>query len=159
MVGANMAFSRAVLEKVGGFDPELGPGALGFGDDSLFASQILKAGFRVHNGTDVVLEHHFEESRLMREAWLDAAERRGRSHAYRGHHWEHWNCRFSLLKEMLATRRLDRWRSENAEKIRPEGCEGEELDLVFNLALVRAHVRESQRSRNYDKHGLTKKVG
>jgi glycosyltransferase involved in cell wall biosynthesis len=29
LIGANMAFSKQVLEKVPGFDPELGPGALG----------------------------------------------------------------------------------------------------------------------------------
>jgi cellulose synthase/poly-beta-1,6-N-acetylglucosamine synthase-like glycosyltransferase len=34
MNGANMAFSRRVLAKVPGFDPELGPGALGFWDEA-----------------------------------------------------------------------------------------------------------------------------
>ena len=47
MIGANMGFSREVLEKVPAFDPELGPGALGFMDDSLFALQMKAAGFHL----------------------------------------------------------------------------------------------------------------
>lgn len=156
MVGANMAFARRVLDKVPGFDPELGPGASGFGDDALFASQLLAAGFRIVDGMDVSIEHHFDASRLTRASWLGAAEKRGRSHAYRGHHWEHWGCRFGNLKILRAQARLAAWRARNKDKFHDEGCEREELDLVFDLALVRGHLEESGRERNYDRHGLVK---
>ena len=36
VVAANLAFSRRVLARVPAFDPELGPGALGFEDEVLF---------------------------------------------------------------------------------------------------------------------------
>jgi glucosyl-dolichyl phosphate glucuronosyltransferase len=157
MVGANMAFSRKVLEKVPAFDPELGPGASGFGDDALFASQLLAAGYGIHDAMDVSIEHHFDPSRLTRESWLTAAEKRGRSHAYRGHHWEHWGCRLGPLKIVRAQARLAAWRARNKDKLQDEGCDPEELDLVFDLALVRAHVEENKRPRNYERQGLVKK--
>ena len=156
MVGANMAFSRKVLQLVPCFDPELGPGAAGFGDDGLFASQLLAAGYKIHDGLDVVIEHHFDASRLTRESWLKAAEMRGNSHAYLGHHWEHWGCRFGRVKVLRAKARLATWRVRNGDRLHPEGCERAELDLVFELALARAHLKESARARNYDRHGLVK---
>ncbi len=156
MVGANMAFARRVLDKVPGFDPELGPGALGFGDDGLFASQLLAADYKIHDKLDVGIEHHFDASRLTRESWLKAAEMRGNSHAYLGHHWEHWGCRFGRVKVLRAKARLAAWRSHNGDMLLTEGCELEEMDLVFELALARAHLKESARARNYERHGLAK---
>jgi glycosyltransferase involved in cell wall biosynthesis len=156
MVGANMAFSRRVLQRVPCFDPELGPGAAGFGDDGLFASQLLAAGYRIHDGLDVRVEHHCEASRLQRESWLTAAEKRGNSHAYRGHHWEHWRCRFGRMKVLRAQANLAVWRSRNGDRFHPEGCEWEEMDLVFELALARGHLKESTRARNYERQGLMK---
>lgn len=154
LVGANMAVSREVFQKVPGFDPELGGGGLGFCEDGLFAGQLLAAGYRIAGRLDVCLEHHLDPSRLTRRAWLAAAENRGRSHAYRGHHWEHWPCRFGLLKVPLAKARLAWWRARNRDKIRDEGCEMEELDLVFRLGVAAGHLLESKRPRNYERHGL-----
>ena len=157
MVGANMAFSRKVLEKVPGFDPELGPGASGFGDDALLASQFVEAGYKIYDALDVSIDHHFEPTRLERDCWLGAAEKRGVSHAYRGHHWEHWGCRFGQLKVLRAKAKLAAWRSRNSSLMsEEEGCSCEELDLVFDLALVRGHLKESRRKRNYERHGLVK---
>ena len=41
LTGANMAFARRVLERVPAFDPELGQGALGSCEESLFSRQLL----------------------------------------------------------------------------------------------------------------------
>lgn len=156
LVGANMAVSRKVFSKVPGFDPELGGGGLGFCEDGLFAAQLLKAGFRFTDRFDVRIIHHPDPSRLLRSSWLDAAERRGYSHAYRGHHWEHWNCRLGWLKILKARRRLAKWRAAHPDHIRDEGCLMEELELVFSLGVVTGHLRESRRPRKYPKHGLVK---
>ena len=40
IVGANMAFRRAVLSKVPKFDIALGVGSLGFAEDTLFSRQL-----------------------------------------------------------------------------------------------------------------------
>jgi GT2 family glycosyltransferase len=45
LIGANMAVHRRVFSKVGGFDPEIGPGALGHAEDTLFSLQMRRAGF------------------------------------------------------------------------------------------------------------------
>jgi hypothetical protein len=156
LVGANMAIAREVFQQVPGFDPELGPGGTGFSDDHLLALQIMEAGYRIHDRTSVWVEHHFEPSRLGRASWLSAAVRRGVSQAYVGHHWEHWGCRFGWAKEMKAGARLAAWRAANHDAMTAEGCAVAELELVFGLALVRAHVSESKRPRNYERHGLVK---
>lgn len=156
MVGANMAFSRNVLQRVSGFDPALGPGASGFGDDGLFASQLLAAGYRIYDGMHVCIEHHFEPLRLKRESWLSAARRRGESHAYRGHHWEHWGCRLGRPRILRAAAKLMTWRMLNQDKLVEEGCDETELTLALDLAMLRSHVRASGRPRNYDRHGLTR---
>ena len=156
MVGANMAFSRKVMEKVPAFDEELGPGASGFGDDGLFSSQVIEAGFPIFDAMDVCIEHHPDPNRLDRASWIKAAEGRGRSQAYRGHHWEHWGCRMGALKVMKAQWNLSKWRKQHAALMTPEGCSLEELDLVFQLEMVRSHLKESKRVRNYDKRGLVK---
>ncbi len=156
MVGANMGFSRDVLRHVAGFDLELGPGALGFGCEELFASQLLEAGFRIHAVLQSSVEHHFDPDRLLRQSWLDAAIRRGHSHAYRGHHWEHWDSRFALPRYVQALSALTAWRLRNGGQQPAEGCSVTELELTFRCALLRAHLRERHRPRNYARHGLVK---
>ena len=53
MLGANMAFRRDVLQTVPAYDTELGPGALGFYDDSLFSMQMARAGLNIQSALDV----------------------------------------------------------------------------------------------------------
>ncbi len=87
LVGANMAFSRKVADALGGFDPELGAGALGFCEESLFALRLLDAGFRIRTACGVSVEHHFDLSRLTRSTLLKMASRMGQSAAYVDYHW------------------------------------------------------------------------
>ena len=88
MVGANMAFSRAVADRVGQFDAALGAGALGFFEEYLFCAQMLAAGFRLLTRLEISVEHHFELERIGAACLVDMAERMGRSEAYVAHHWE-----------------------------------------------------------------------
>lgn len=156
LVGANMAISRDVLKRVPAYDPELGGGALGFFEDVLFGAQVLAAGFRIHDGLDVCVEHHFDPSRLGRETWVAGAGKRGESHAYMGHHWEHWRGRFIRARLWREQTRLARWRSRNPDRMGGEGCSEEELQLIYNCGVLRGHLRESARPRNYEHHGLVK---
>jgi glycosyltransferase involved in cell wall biosynthesis len=88
MVGANMAFARVVLDRIPAFDVELGPGALGFGDDTLFSLQARAAGFRIVSAFDAVVEHHFMADRLAADNWVQAAKKLGQVDAYISHHWD-----------------------------------------------------------------------
>ena len=87
--GLNMAFHRRVLKAVPQFDPELGAGALGFGEDSLFGWQLKEAGFVIRGLPDLIVEHRFDVSRLNRSALLKRAARMGESSAYIAYHWRH----------------------------------------------------------------------
>ncbi len=155
MVGANMAFQREVLLRVPGFDPELGPGARGFADDTLFAMQLEKAGYRIWPALDVTVEHHFDESRLRRESWLAFAKKAGESWGYVMHHWEHAPVpqRKVLIKRplRLAYSRLllgNHWQHD-------EGMPEWELLLRIDIERSRSHFAERRSPRRYDKQGLS----
>jgi glycosyltransferase involved in cell wall biosynthesis len=89
MVGANMAFGRDIFESVGAFDTNLGPGALGFFDETLFAYRLMDKGFKLIGALDVPVEHHFDLSRLTLPALFDIAYRMGQSAGYVAWHWKH----------------------------------------------------------------------
>jgi glycosyltransferase involved in cell wall biosynthesis len=159
MVGANMAFSRRVLERVPGFDTELGPGALGFHDDTLFARQLLRAGYRIAGRLDVAVEHHFDGGRLCARQLADLARRMGRSDAYVLYHWEHGVVRrphACLVRAVLglAWRRVryaGRW--NRADDDGPLPCR---LRSAKRVAFLRQYLRERRRPRNYAERGLAK---
>lgn len=88
LFGANMAFSRRILEKVPGFDVELGPGALGNCEDSLFVMQIRAAGYRLQMVHDASVEHFFDPARLQSKSIIKAARNLGRSEAYVHYRWK-----------------------------------------------------------------------
>jgi len=87
MVGANMAFARHVLDSVAEFDTRLGPGALGFLDETLFIWRLMDAGYRLVAAFDIAVEHHFDLSRLTRKHLLSLAQRMGVSDGYVAWHW------------------------------------------------------------------------
>ena len=88
LVGANMAFSRRVADALGGFDPALGAGGLGFGEESLFAQRLVAAGYHIRGELGVSVAHHFDLSRLTVPALVKMAEKMGRSTAYLDYHCE-----------------------------------------------------------------------
>lgn len=158
LIGANMGFSRNVLKHVPSFDTELGPGASGFSDDHLFALQLLAAGMKLYDMTHLHVEHHFDPARLTRMSWLSAAEKHGASHAYVGHHWEHWKCRMTRLRLQAAQLELSAWRSRHPELLTSEGCSEHELELVSRCSTLRHHLKERYKTRHYDYHGLIKNL-
>ncbi|GIV57709.1 MAG: hypothetical protein KatS3mg042_0622 [Rhodothermaceae bacterium] len=170
----SMALHRRVLARVPAFDPELGPGsAYGFQEDTLFAKQLILAGFRVVWVRDVPVEHHPDAARLTRRAFLAAARRRGRAMTYLRYHWQHgteadfthrkhpwevWRApRVVLVKRWL---HLGLWRLTHPRAVwRTEGIDPVEFGLVNQLAQIRQYLRERGRPRHYDRYGLVKKRG
>lgn len=136
MVGANMAFHRDALSKTPGFCEALGPGALGYGDDQLFAWQLAAAGFRITRATTPAVVHYPNPNRLLRKAWLAAAEARGRSQAWIGLHWFGWKARCAPLKLHFARMRLNRWRARFPMPCDVEGAPESELQLVQSVACL-----------------------
>ena len=160
LVGGNMAFSREVLAKVPAFDPDLGPGALGFGDDTLFADQLREAGFRIEAALDVVVEHHFEPTRLGRRSFLDNVRKRGRSSAYLAHHWhgKPASTAWALYRARAATAyRLACWRGRRVrDPLWADRCSEREMHLERMAAYYRQYLIERERPRFYTRRGLVK---
>lgn len=157
MVGANCAFRRAVLERVPVFDPELGPGALGLGEDNLFGRQLVAAKFKLEYAEHAVVVHSPDISRLSRAEWLNAARRHGRSRAYLLYHWEHDDIKLPRLKWLWLWLKLQlRRKLQPPPPLESEGCPGWELSYLHRLELFRGFCRERRRPRNYSRHGLVK---
>lgn len=151
MVGANMAIARTVLERVPSFDPELGAGALGCGEDTLFTLQIREAGYRIAAALDAIVEHHFEENRLRRAHWLAAARSMGRSDAYLAYHWEgaEWMRPWQSLVSTAV---------RQAAWFMTRGVPERLLKATRHLHASLHYLREKRRPRNYDRRGLVKLV-
>jgi glycosyltransferase involved in cell wall biosynthesis len=157
LIGANMAFAAKVLKRVPGFDPELGPGALGFGDDSLFSQQLVQAGYKVVYLPEVAVTHHFDESRLLRTSFLDSATRHGRTWAYRGYHWEHNTVKFPHMRLLRARIRFAYWYLRHWRQTRrTEGCASWEMPLRQDIFFLKQWMKESKQPRKYEKYGLVK---
>ncbi len=127
MIGANMAFHRRVLSSKARFDPVLGPGALGMGEETLFSYQIEKCGFVIGSAFDVVVEHAFDCGRLCPAGLASLAYSMGRSEAYIAHHWHGVDAGGAISKRVEALLRLAYWRcrARAQRKVPPGLLEGE----------------------------------
>lgn len=97
MTGVNMAFGRHVLSKVPNFDEALGPGMLGFAEDTNFGNRLRAAGYSIGGVPDAVVEHHFDVSRVTRASIESMVRRMAESMAYVAHHWNGKRIRFPRL--------------------------------------------------------------
>lgn len=157
LVGANMGFTRRVLNKVPLFDPELGPGALGFGDDTLFSDQLHRAEFRLGWVPEAKVTHNPRPDRLTRGEWLKAAAKRGATEAYLLHHWHHKRLKLPRTRGLWYRTKLALRRSlHKAMTLDQEGCALWEISYVGNIALLDSFTREYNRKRKYSRHGLVK---
>jgi glucosyl-dolichyl phosphate glucuronosyltransferase len=159
LIGANMGFRHSVLKKVPGFDPELGPGAIGFGEETLFSKQLVEAGFKLKFARDAIVVHRPDESRLRRRAWLDLARKMGNKQAYLLYHWEHdevraprLRCIWNLLK--LHLRRI----LQPPPSLESEGVPAWEMGYVETIETCRRFCLERRRPRNYSRHGSQKRT-
>lgn len=157
-IGANMAVTRRVLETVPQFDPELGPGRLGFWEDTLFSFQLRRAGFRLAFAPAARVEHHFDPDRLSRASLLAHAVKLGRSSAYVAWHWNHDSARGATRDALhfrlrLAAKRLVRRRDWQ----RTEGIAPWEMNLACGIAYADQLRTERARPRAYSRFGPVKR--
>ena len=154
-----MGIRRAVFEKVGEFEEELGPGATGFGEETLIWLQMRAAGMRIKpvNATHVI--HHPEQSRLLRSSWLSAAARYGETRAFMMHHWEHTQFRCPRLKAaILKMKLLIRGSLAGRREPGQEGCPAWEMSYRVELESLARFPQEACRPRLYPKHGLQRRA-
>jgi glucosyl-dolichyl phosphate glucuronosyltransferase len=158
LIGANMGFRRSVLEHVPGFDPGLGPGKLGFGEETLFGKQLMEAGFKIRYAPRAVIVHRPENSRLRRRDWLETARKKGRQAAYLCYHWEHNDIRaprirwFQYLIKLHIRRIIER-----PPCLDCEGISTWEMNYVQHMETCRGLCVERRRPRNYARRGLEKR--
>lgn len=172
IISANMAFSRSILDTVPGFDPELGPGQLGTMEDTLFSWQLQEAGYEIETVTETAVEHHFDEQRLTRRAFVRTAIARGRSLAYIRYHWLHntsadwthrcyayevWRHPYLVLAKRFVERIVQRCTQWLQHDQLPIGKR--EFWTIMNLYGLKQYLRERTRSRNYGERGLIKQRG
>lgn len=153
MVGANMAFLRSATQAVPAFDPELGAGALGMADETLYAMQLKQAGLSIGSALHVVCEHHCEENRLTREAFLGTAAKLGRSEAYIAHHWEHRAIPSPHAALARARLRYAAYALKMAGRKTGAPAEVWEMQLLKDIHFYRHFIVESARPRNYSRFG------
>jgi glycosyltransferase involved in cell wall biosynthesis len=158
LVGASMGIHRSVFEKIDAFDEELGPGASGFGEETLLWMQMKEAGLRIQAVQDTFVIHHPDATRLLRSNWLATAERFGRTSAYTAHHWKHTRVHYPglrafWLKIKLFLRRLLR----RTPRLGAEGCPEWEMSYLAGIESLRRFGEESRRPRNYDRRALRRK--
>ena len=160
LVGGNMAFGRRVLEMVPAFDTELGPGALGFCDDTLFSRQLVTAGYRLlAAGPDSTAVHHCGEQRLTRSALMNVFMSQGRSQAYVDYHWKHRTAWFPALHGGKSFLGLCGLRIlQRLYGARDPAIGRREARWLWRWSYYRQMTIESQRPRRYERLGLHKLV-
>lgn len=79
LTGANFALRRSTLERLGGFNAALGPGASGLCDDTDLGWRLLDLGGRIEYVPNAAVEHHFHRERLREDYFVDYFTRQGRS--------------------------------------------------------------------------------
>jgi glycosyltransferase involved in cell wall biosynthesis len=155
LIGANMGFHRRVLARVPAFDPELGAGALGSGEETLFSFQLSEAGYRLRFIPDAVVVHHPDPNRLLRARWLEAARKQGRSLAYILHHWEHAELKWPFIRFCYMALKLGvRRKIDPTPPLDAKGIPDWEMSYLVQLEICRHFLQERKRPRNYTKHGL-----
>jgi GT2 family glycosyltransferase len=161
IVGANMAISREVFDKIPGFDPELGPGQLGLGGETLLVLQMREAGFRIETAFDVAVEHCPDTTRLTWGGWDEAARKAGRAGAYRSYHWKHRHYSFPALLAGWMYYTLRVWWREpivGSRNRSQRGMDMEEFLLRRKKYRIRQHLREYGKEPKYDERGLVKRT-
>jgi GT2 family glycosyltransferase len=64
--GTNVSFKRDVVRQVGLFNPRLGPGALGFSEDTEYSIRMRRAGFKIGYNPGAIVYHELNPERYGR---------------------------------------------------------------------------------------------
>jgi GT2 family glycosyltransferase len=77
--GANFAVLRNALNRVGGFNERLGPGASGTSEDVDFARRLVREGFRIGYMREAIVYHRIDPSRLTEDYFRNHHKQQGLS--------------------------------------------------------------------------------
>lgn len=80
--GCNTVVRTEVARKIGGYSPELGPGAAGYREDYDFSLRMRQAGYRLIYAPQIVIWHRLPRERLTKSSLRKRFFDQGRSEAY-----------------------------------------------------------------------------
>ncbi|MGH7984829.1 MAG: glycosyltransferase family 2 protein [Candidatus Binataceae bacterium] len=142
VLGANMAFRRTALDRVGLFDERLGPGAAGHEEETEMSQRLRRAGLRIGYAPAALVYHDVEPARADRARFLRVARERGYCRTL---HERHWRAKVTLDLILAAMRYL----KARTTKAGPERIAHEEKRLEIMLGMrdglraMRAHAINS----------------
>jgi len=82
LCGSNMVVKAEALKKVGPFLPDLGPGAIGLGEETELSLRIRAAGYRLAFAPQILTWHHLPKKRLTKAFIRHRFFQQGRAGAY-----------------------------------------------------------------------------
>jgi glucosyl-dolichyl phosphate glucuronosyltransferase len=82
LCGSNMVLRTEVLKKVGAFLPDLGPGAIGLGEETELSLRVRAAGYRLAFAPQILTWHHLPKKRLTKAFIRHRFFQQGRAGAY-----------------------------------------------------------------------------
>jgi glycosyltransferase involved in cell wall biosynthesis len=157
LVGGAMGIHRRVFATIPSFDPEVGPGGLGYGEDTLFSAQMKSARMKIAYAQQATCYHYCDPDRFCRKGFLERAISQGQSQAYLHYHWLHedWSLdecaqTVSELGPLVDEARLITEKSPQAP------APPEEIDLHNRYGRALQYPIEAKRERVYHKRGLQK---
>jgi len=153
MVGANMAIGKHVFDHIPKFDPELGAGQLGLGEETLFTWQMQAVQYTIVTAFDVVVEHHPDTERLSRASFCQMAEKAGRSEGYINYHWHGqtgWGLTALVAGFIYFRAKLAWWRVHRSltDQVGSKWSMAE-FELMKRYYRVRQHLIERRRPPKY----------
>ncbi|HTW87766.1 MAG TPA: glycosyltransferase [Candidatus Binataceae bacterium] len=86
VLGVNMAFRAAALQRVGPFDERLGPGAGGHEEETEMSARLRRAGYRIGYAPGAIVFHEVDPARADPARYIRIAHERGRCRVMHEHH-------------------------------------------------------------------------
>jgi glycosyltransferase involved in cell wall biosynthesis len=149
LIAGSMGIRRDLFELIGGFEEELGPGALGAGgEDLLMTDQLRSAGQEVVCVSHVVVEHCMPEAKLTHDALVARAADGARSEAWLARHWHGRVDRFPAAK-VVALRAIRKFGRVRRSGYTATGVASWEGVMAARVAWHAQMAIEQRRRRKY----------
>ncbi len=140
-IGANMSFRKSAIPSENPFEPLLGPGRAGFGEEEHFAEAIMRSGFVGYYNHLASVKHVISPERLDPKYFTDTALRMGRSLSFRLAIGEHQDAtRFNAITVTRAY--VGAWRSKMRCAFTREAWYGsaDHLRFLVYIGFARANL-------------------
>lgn len=137
MYGCNMAIRREALATVGGFNEQIGAGAIGYCEDTELSYRIRAAGMRIGYMPRAVIFHSIDRSRLTLDAFREYQIRCARSRYFMDPQ-QSWLRHLGRLLNDAASFLSYAWRGDEAGRVHALGRMIRHRELL-RLRLLHRH--------------------